>query len=570
MKKLFLSLLCAMSVLAVNAQTTTIQGVLVTEPEPCIGEECVTTCLSLAIATADKTYFINGKCGDAYIATTIDGVEVLLGEGDEVIATGTVTTHVNNNGDEFYKIDITSINKREKVDWCTQWNIMEFRFASSVGGDDFAQTYIYVADGDTTIADKTYTKISYYHSLTPDKKQYAAAIRQQGDSVMIHYEQADYLLYDFGVKVGDERDVFVGINNWEVGVRGTYKNKVTDVSILSDGRKRISVDIYWSDTNGEYYDEFIESGEWWIEGVGSADGILHTGADGGRVGGYSNALLCASNEEGGMYNSGWSKSYTCVYNYDSRDAETPPTIHEGHEYVNLGLPSGTLWATCNVDAYLPEATGLYYAWGETRDKSYYDWGKEGDYKWGIYNQSALPDYGMTKYNTTDGKTVLDAADDAATANWAGWGGKWRMPTAAEQQELINECTWAWTTLNGMNGYRVTSKKDTSKSIFLPAAGFRVSSHLYGIGSQGYYKSSSLVEDEVNSAHGLYFKADDYYTGINFRYGGETVRPVFSNNNTTVENVEQISSSYVRKVFENGTLYILRNNEKYTIDGRKVE
>ncbi len=312
MKKLFLFLLCAMSALAVNAQTITIQGVLVTEPEPCIGEECM-PCLSLAIATTDKTYFINGKCGDAYIATTIDGVEVLLGEGDEVVVTGTVTTGVDFKGDEFYRIEITSIHKREKINWCTQWNVL--RTNASLGPDDYPRTYIFVAYGDTTIADKTYAKIGRYWSLSPEKQEYVAAIRQQGDSLLVHYEHADYLLYDFGVKVGDEREIFVGINNWGYTIvpTSTFANKVTAVSVLPDGRKKISVDIYWGDKNSEYYEWDVISSEW-IEGVGSVSGLLYTGSFGGLVGGAGHVLLCASNEDGCVYTGEWYERYGCEYN----------------------------------------------------------------------------------------------------------------------------------------------------------------------------------------------------------------------------------------------------------------
>ncbi len=352
MKKLFFFLLCAMSVLAVNAQTVTIKGVLVTEPEPCIGEECL-PCLSLAIATTEKTYFINGKCGDAYIATTIDGVEVLLEEGDAVVAIGTVTSHVENNGDEFYRIEITSINKREKVEWCTQWNVLQSN--ASLGPDDYPRTYIFVAYRDTTIADKTYSKIGQYWSLEPEKQEYVAAIRQQGDSVLVHYEHADYLLYDFGVKVGDEREVFVGIDNWGYVPTSTLTNKVTAVSALPDGRKKIAVDIYCGDKNSEYYEWDVIPSEW-IEGVGSVDGLLYTGALGiGVAGNAGYTLLCASNEDGCVYTGKWYEQYGCEYNRTDdtalEEVQTEPinahkVIENGHliivrdgvRYNVLGTP----------------------------------------------------------------------------------------------------------------------------------------------------------------------------------------------------------------------------------------
>ena len=151
----------------------------------------------------------------------------------------------------------------------------------------------------------------------------------------------------------------------------------------------------------------------------------------------------------------------------------------GHACVDLGLPSGTLWATCNVGATTPEGYGDYYAWGETTTKSTYDWS--------TYFDTHDGGNTFTKYNSKGGKTVLDLEDDAAHVNW---GGSWRMPTYAEWQELCDNCTWTWTTQNGINGFKVTSKKAgyTDKFIFLPAAGERNDSGLGGVGSYGGYWS----------------------------------------------------------------------------------
>ena len=206
---------------------------------------------------------------------------------------------------------------------------------------------------------------------------------------------------------------------------------------------------------------------------------------------------------------------------ETTEPETPTNTENGHEYVDLGL--SVKWATCNVGASQPEEYGDYFAWGETQPKDYYDCST---YKWcnGSYNN-------LTKYNTkssygtVDNKTVLEAADDAARANW---GGSWRMPTDAEQDELHTECTWTWTTENGVNGYRVTSNKAgyTDKSIFLPAAGDRYDSSLDGAGSYGYYWSSSLRPDGPFDAGYLYFSPSYVYGGSSrSRCCGQSVRPV---------------------------------------------
>lgn len=181
-----------------------------------------------------------------------------------------------------------------------------------------------------------------------------------------------------------------------------------------------------------------------------------------------------------------------------------------HGYVDLGLPSGLKWATCNVGANTPEEYGYYFAWGEVKPKTTYNWDT---YKY--YDGSNL-----TKYTGTDSKTVLDPEDDAATANW---GGAWRMPTKEEQDELRNNCTWTWTTQNGVNGYKVTGPN--GNSIFLPAAGYMIEGALDCAGSNGDYWSSSLYTDDPRGAYGVYFDSDYVGWGYGSRCYGRSVRPV---------------------------------------------
>ena len=212
---------------------------------------------------------------------------------------------------------------------------------------------------------------------------------------------------------------------------------------------------------------------------------------------------------------------SCEKNEPSLDKDNPSSGGENdHEYVDLGL--SVKWATCNVGASKPEEYGDYFAWGETKPKEYYDWST---YKWCNGDYDNLTKYCYDSwYGIVDNKTVLDLSDDAARANW---GGSWRMPTAEEQQELINNCTWTWTTQSGVNGYKVTSKKSgyTNKSIFLPAAGLRRDSSLYYAGSDGYYVSSSLYTDGPYSAYVLRFNSD-YVGWLNSnRHYGFSVRPV---------------------------------------------
>lgn len=190
-----------------------------------------------------------------------------------------------------------------------------------------------------------------------------------------------------------------------------------------------------------------------------------------------------------------------------------------HEYVDLGLPSGLKWATCNVGATKPEDYGDYFAWGETSRKSTYNWSS---YKWCNGSETTMTKYCTdSKYGTVDGKTVLDLADDAARANW---GGDWRMPTKDEIDELQDNCTLTWITQNGVEGYKVTSKIN-GNSIFLPAAGDRLGDYLLGAGSGGYYWSSTLYPSYDFYAYDLVAGSDYWYRDHNSRDVGQSVRAV---------------------------------------------
>ncbi len=183
--------------------------------------------------------------------------------------------------------------------------------------------------------------------------------------------------------------------------------------------------------------------------------------------------------------------------------------------VDLGL--SVKWACCNVGATKPEEYGGYYAWGETEEKS--------DYRWDTYKWCNGSGYSLTKYCTNsdygrvDNKTVLDPEDDVAHVKW---GGSWRMPTFEEQKELLDECTWEWTELNGVNGYHVTGPN--GNSIFLPAAGVRHRSELYLRGAYGYYWSSSLYDYNSYACH-LSFHDVYHVWSHHGRFDGLSVRPV---------------------------------------------
>ena len=197
-------------------------------------------------------------------------------------------------------------------------------------------------------------------------------------------------------------------------------------------------------------------------------------------------------------------------------------LHED-DYVDLGLPSGLLWATCNVGAEAPEDYGDYFAWDETQPKDTYNWST---YQYCNGSKNTLTKYCNNSsygYNGfTDDLTTLLPEDDAATANW---GSNWRMPTKEEWQELYNNTTHTWTTQNGVNGRLFTAAN--GNSLFLPAAGYRSNSDLFYAGSYGFYWSSSLYTGYPYYAWGFGFGSDNYEMGNSGRYSGQSVRPVRS-------------------------------------------
>ena len=179
------------------------------------------------------------------------------------------------------------------------------------------------------------------------------------------------------------------------------------------------------------------------------------------------------------------------------------------DWVDLGLPSGTLWATCNIGASSPEDYGDYFAWGETEPKS-------------AYNEDTYFDSDFNKYNNYGGLTELLPEDDAATVNW---GVNWQMPSPAQIQELYNSgyTTTEWTKLNGVDGRMIVSKSNGNR-VLLPAAGYRSGASLYDAGSYGYYWSRSL--DSSNSRYGYYlYFYSSYIRSYGYRYYGRSVRPV---------------------------------------------
>ncbi len=174
----------------------------------------------------------------------------------------------------------------------------------------------------------------------------------------------------------------------------------------------------------------------------------------------------------------------------------------GHMYVDLGLPSGTLWSVCNMGADKPEEFGSYYAWGETSTKS--------SYNWNTYSIGT----------ELDSLPVLDDAHDAAAANW-GYG--WRMPSREDFDEIVTYCTKAWTTRNNVYGYLITGPN--GNSMFLPASGGRGDGNIYESGSCGFYWLNSVYTSDTQFAWGFLLDSDSFSETSYYRMYGQTIRPV---------------------------------------------
>lgn len=204
----------------------------------------------------------------------------------------------------------------------------------------------------------------------------------------------------------------------------------------------------------------------------------------------------------------------------------PIDPYNGHDYVEIG---GLKWATMNVGANSITDGGLYFQWGDTQGytssqvgsgtgQKYFGWA---DYKY--CSGAGTSSSAMTKYNSTDSKTVLEVSDDAARANW---GGKWRIPTVAEYAALCNAVNTAWAQVNGVYGLQCTDKTDSSKVLFFPACGLCRNGSVDYVGSNGYCWSSSLDSSGVHGAYFLvFYDGGVYWQRNSLRCNGFPVRGV---------------------------------------------
>ena len=215
-----------------------------------------------------------------------------------------------------------------------------------------------------------------------------------------------------------------------------------------------------------------------------------------------------------------------------------------HAYVDLGLPSGTLWATCNVGANSPEDYGNHFAWGETQPKNNYYWNTyqycNGGDGWNTLTKYCSNfSYGYNGF--TDNLTYLQSSDDVATVNW---GEDWRMPTKEEWQELHNNTICTWVTQNSVNGRLFTASN--GNSIFIPAAGYGDLNGPNAAGNMGDYWSRTLNPSFPYYAYGFYFDSGGFSVYDSYRCGGLCVRPVRSQPQGAIIGLFSVSDT--RKVY----------------------
>ena len=197
------------------------------------------------------------------------------------------------------------------------------------------------------------------------------------------------------------------------------------------------------------------------------------------------------------------------------DTTNKVNTHNGHKFVDLGLPSGLLWATCNVGATSPEQAGLYFAWGETVGYTA-EQVKSGE--------RSFDEDSYKSRHAASISTDLKIEEDAVHIHMSG---KWRTPTNVECQELIDNCNVVWT--DDYNGTGVAGRVFTSKvngnSVFLPAAGYCLDSSVNGVGSYGFYWSASWYSSAYSWYLSFYFAKVFPEVDFNFRCYGFPVRGV---------------------------------------------
>ena len=240
------------------------------------------------------------------------------------------------------------------------------------------------------------------------------------------------------------------------------------------------------------------------------------------------------------------------------DAQSCPDDNHPHA-IDLGLPSGTKWACCNVGATIPEERGGYYAWGETEEKEVYDWA------------SYTLCEGRANTSQNLGSDIAGTSYDVAHVKW---GGGWQMPSMEQLEELIHNCPYTWTVMDGVNGTLFTGSN--GGTLFMPAAGQRWKNESNCVGNNGFFWTSTQLKYSVDDAYSLMFFVYDAVTDFNFRGLGFSVRPIM-NDASNINLPESLSNASNQAVFNLFGIKVADSMDGmknlspgiYVVDGKKV-
>ncbi len=481
--------------------------------------------LSLAIWKDGKRYYLTQEEYNKANLTgaVIEGLTIIGGGESYILSLNNVQTNAISN------VDVAMNLYDNILPSATQGMIISARWSDimaaiqSFGGTALSSSSIYYTSD-------TYKGSSYYCQCIcgsggslgmSGASPYVRGVRPTSDNSAIYWtdpddlklsvlingtreylSQQEYKEQKYEISTIEGVAVIAGGEKFVIHLNDAQSSSISDVNtakllygdILPSAPQGIIISAKWSDIMAA-----IQS----FGGTAFRSNSIYYTSDTYKGSSYYCQCICGS---GGSLNSGGVPYVRGTINLNSSIINDPT-------WVDLGL--SVKWATFNIGATAPEGYGDYFAWGETEPKS--------DYSWSTYKYCDGSETTMTKYCVTDFKTVLNPEDDAAHVNW---GGNWRMPTAAEFEELFNadNCVWTWTTLHFVRGIKVVSKKSGYEGnwIFLPAAGVHFDTGISSVGESINYWSSSLRTDYLRNACYLDFRFKISNTA---RCDGLSVRPV---------------------------------------------
>ena len=367
--------------------------------------------------------------------------------------------------------------------------------------------HTFMLKGDTIMDGATYKKLFL-------DDMFVSGLREEDGRVYERYweDVPEQLIFDFYLQPGDIfKDEADDMYQMEV-------KQVREVDV--DGKSRKCMDM-WAHMEGmEIVDGLVD---YWIEGIGCMNGP-HFPFWWEAISFSSLLLSCYDGDE-------------CIFTiedlkqFTSNPSSCPDDNHP--HAIDLGLPSGTKWACCNVGADKPEAYGGYYAWGETEEKEIYDWASY-----------TLCD-GRANTSQNLGSDIAGTSYDVAHVKW---GGGWQMPSMEQLEELIHNCPYTWTVMDGVNGTLFTGSN--GGTLFMPAAGQRWKNESNCVGYNGFFWTSTQLKYSVDDAYSLIFFVYDAVTDFNFRGLGFSVRPIMNDasNINLPKSSSEISNQAVFNLF----------------------